>query len=202
MQMLTPFGPRIGKLKLPDDILKTLIQVTDDVLNDEYRLNIRHKLAGEIKEQNVIPHTALVETKLLPFFLESALLYIDTIIQPMFPKDKNFPKADVKMAMCWVNSMYKHEWNPPHIHNLDLSSIIVLKIPEKLTPPEGTVSFTNSSNRLPLELEQGTVGFFPEAGDFYLFPARLHHTVNPFSCEGERRTVSFNIKKTFDKSFN
>ena len=46
------------------------------------------------------------------------------------------------------------------------------------------------------DAEEGCHLIFPEVGDFYLFPARLFHAVNPFSCEGERRTVSFDVKKT------
>ena len=55
------------------------------------------------------------------------------------------------------------------------------------------ISFTNNSSRIPFELENGTQIFIPQEKHFYLFPARLSHAVNPFTCSGERRTISFNI---------
>ena len=35
--------------------------------------------------------------------------------------------------------------------------------------------------------------FFPEVGDFFIFPASLHHYVNSFKCEGERISISGNL---------
>ena len=108
-------------------------------------------------------------------------------------------ECSVTMEQCWVNSMYKHDYQPPHTHSLDLSAIVVLKIPDELKikkPEDGAITFINNSMRNPQDAEEGSHVIVPEVKDFYLFPARLYHTVNPFSCEGERRTISFNIKKT------
>ena len=33
----------------------------------------------------------------------------------------------------------------------------------------------------------------PKAGDFFLFPSDMLHTVYPFRCDGERRSFSMNI---------
>ena len=38
--------------------------------------------------------------------------------------------------------------------------------------------------------------FLPEAGDFFIFPASLHHSVNHFQSKGERISVSGNLKIT------
>ena len=36
--------------------------------------------------------------------------------------------------------------------------------------------------------------FFPIVGTFFIFPACLHHYVNPFKCDGERVSVSGNLR--------
>ena len=33
----------------------------------------------------------------------------------------------------------------------------------------------------------------PQVGDFYVFPAHLHHCVYPFKTKGERRSFSVNF---------
>ena len=113
-------------------------------------------------------------------------------------------ECSVTMDQCWVNSMYKHDYQPPHSHGLDLSAIIVLKLPDEFSSKsceiehiyDGTITFINNSMRNAQDAEEGSHVIVPEVKDFYLFPARLFHAVNPFSCEGERRTVSFDVKKT------
>ena len=35
--------------------------------------------------------------------------------------------------------------------------------------------------------------FMPEVGDFFIFPASLHHYVNHFQSEGERISISGNL---------
>ena len=129
MQMLRPFGPMIGKWHLDDNIYKSLLQITDDVLADKNRENVGDKLAGEIKEQNLIPINVLEESNVLNYFLKCSLMYIEEILQPMLTPDvDDIPDISVAMTTCWVNSMYKHEWNPPHVHALDLSSVIIFSI--------------------------------------------------------------------------
>jgi ribosomal protein S27AE len=40
--------------------------------------------------------------------------------------------------------------------------------------------------------------FIPEKNDFFIFPATLHHYVNHFQSEGERVSVSGNLKINYD----
>jgi hypothetical protein len=39
------------------------------------------------------------------------------------------------------------------------------------------------------------VSFTPNVGDFFIFPAWLKHYVIPFQCEGERISISANLKE-------
>ena len=35
MELLTPFGPRMGKFQLPDNILEALLKLTDKTIQDQ-----------------------------------------------------------------------------------------------------------------------------------------------------------------------
>ena len=194
MDIMRPFGPTITRTYLDDDIYDKFITITDDLLLDPNRVDVGDRLAGKIKEQIDIPLHTLVEYELKDFILDSVNFYLDTVFESLA---NDPPKRKLELITCWFNSMYKNEWNPIHVHSTDVSAVIVLKVPEGLKEDEGTVSFTNGSYRIVPELEHSTQIFLPREKHFYLFPARLHHSVNPFTCEGERRTLSFNINCNF-----
>ena len=197
MIKIQPFGPTIGKWKLDNDIFQDLLQITDDLIDNKDTPHVGNLLVGHIRGQFEISIDTLKEKGILSVFLDSALQYFEILnqLEPV-QSDALLQECSVTMEQCWVNSMYKHDFQPPHVHNLDLSAIIVLKVPDELKKPEGDITFINSAMRTTQEGEEGCHLIFPEVKDFYLFPARLFHAVNSFSCEGERRTISFNVKKT------
>ena len=197
MEIMRPFGPTITRTYLDDDIYDKFIEITDDLLLDINRKNLGDELVGKIKEQIDIPLYTLVEYELKDFLLDSVDFYLDTVFESL---DQNPPKRKNEIVKCWFNSMYKHEWNPIHVHSTDLSAVIILKVPKELKEGEGTLSFTNGSYRIVPELEHSTQVFLPFEKHFYIFPARLHHSVTPFTCEGERRTISFNVNTTYNMS--
>tara|TARA_B100001964_G_scaffold155734_1_gene171115 strand:- start:240 stop:845 length:606 start_codon:yes stop_codon:yes gene_type:complete len=194
MELLRPFGPSIGRERIPNEIHSSLLQLTDEVLADKNRENIGDKLAGQIKEQNEVPIKKLIKHNVFTYFMEMVDFYYQGIFQGLIHEDDHKGlSTENTMTSCWVNSMYKHEWNPIHSHSHLLSAIIILKVPKDLKPPEGMIGFANNPCRMPFELEHGIQVFMPKEQHFYLFPARLNHSVNPFTCDGERRTMSFNI---------
>ena len=193
MELLKPFGPSIGKVEIENNIFQDLLTITDNLLKDPNRVNMSHTLAGHIKEQINIPKSVLNDYGLIDFFefcMNDFLVYNEVEFNDY-----------IKVGPVWLNSMYKHEWNPPHIHNGFLSTILVLKVPD-LPLEEGEITFINNSNRRAFELESGLYNVTPKEKDFFIFPSRLTHSVSPFSCEGERRTISFNAflqgSPTFD----
>jgi hypothetical protein len=196
MDIIRPFGPTITRTYLDDDIYNKFLEITDDLLLDANRENVGDKLAGKIEEQINIPLYTLIEYELTDFLMDSVKLYLDVVFESL---QKDPPKLKTELITCWFNSMYKYEWNPIHVHSTDLSAVIILKVPKELKEGEGTLSFTNGSYRIIPELEHSTQVFLSKEKHFYLFPARLHHAVNPFTCEGERRTISFNTNISYWK---
>ena len=196
MDIIRPFGPTITRTYLDDDIYNKFLEITDDLLLDANRENVGDKLAGKIEEQINIPLYTLIEYELTDFLMDSVKFYLDVVFESL---QKEPPKLKTELITCWFNSMYKYEWNPIHVHSTDLSAVIILKVPKELKEDEGTLSFTNGSYRIIPELEHSTQVFLSKEKHFYLFPARLHHAVNPFTCEGERRTISFNTNIAYWK---
>ena len=108
----------------------------------------------------------------------------------------------ITTATTWVNFMKAGEFNPPHIHTrCDFSSVLFTKIPSKLKEENkafkgkgggpGAITFIYgefSVNNIHSHF------FFPEEGDFFMFPASLNHFVAPFLSKGERISMSANFR--------
>ena len=109
----------------------------------------------------------------------------------------------VELISSWVNYMTKFESNPLHTHDDDLSFVLYIKIPEELrqevkdsisnTKP-GALNFMYTLGTGKHQVNQHI--FIPQVGDIFIFPASLHHSVNHFQSEGERISVSGNLKIT------
>ena len=107
----------------------------------------------------------------------------------------------VDLIKAWVNYMTKGEANPLHTHDGDLSFVLFTEIPKDLlkeyenhvgTTKPGMINFVYTlEDRATLINEHS---FFPIVGTFFIFPACLHHYVNPFKCDGERVSVSGNLR--------
>jgi hypothetical protein len=57
-------------------------------------------------------------------------------------------------------------------------------------PVSGMIQFTYGESA---NLRNDTLTFKPEVGQFLIFPSWLKHSVYPFYCDGERRSMSFNV---------
>jgi|TARA_R110002020_G_scaffold107264_2_gene249227 uncharacterized protein (TIGR02466 family) len=140
------------------------------------------------------------------------MLDVKKIFPILLPYIKSYSKAfsnysgknlgqNIELKSCWVNYMTKFESNPLHSHDDDLSFVIYTKIPKQLkieynkckanTKP-GAINFI-------ISLDEGWINqhtFVPEVGDFFIFPADLKHYVNHFKSNGERISISGNLKIT------
>ena len=56
-------------------------------------------------------------------------------------------------------------------------------------PASGLIEFSYGE---PSDMRSDTLMFKPEVGMMIVFPSWLKHTVYPFYCDGERRSMSFN----------
>ena len=128
--------------------------------------------------------------------------YIDNMILHHPTKGNLHPtESNINISQSWIVSQYKGEYNPWHKHSGHLSGVIYLKIPEDMDkhfekemedhyPVSGMIQFTYGESA---NLRSDTLTFKPEVGQFLIFPSWLKHSVYPFYCDGERRSMSFNV---------
>ena len=202
---ISPFGPKLGIVKIDDDTISTLIDLTDNILSDKNKVSNGSNLAGQLEQEIIIPIELLKENNLYDFFTDNLKEYLSQIIGKE-PLENN---VDVNITDMWVNSQYENEYNPMHWHEgCTLSATMYLKIPEytprnikgKKGETDGNIIFINNNHNSPFEsLENGIYGFQPTAGDLFIWPSRLIHGVYPFKGDGERRSIAFNGLHKFKK---
>jgi|TARA_R110000851_G_scaffold307856_1_gene466568 hypothetical protein len=155
----------------------------------------RTELAGLIRHEYVIDVKKIFP--IISYYFESYLQAYSNY------GNKHLTGNKIELISSWVNYMTKFESNPLHTHDDDLSFVIFTEVPEILkqevkdavgnTRP-GAINFIHTLGMEKYNVNQHT--FMPEVGDFFIFPASLHHYVNHFQSDGERISVSGNIKIT------
>ena len=183
------WGPFLYKTVLELDELKKIKKLCSKKSRKH-----NNKLAGLIKHEHTID-----SKKILPIIYPYIQSY--TEVYPTYGNKDMGNK--IELVEAWVNYMTKFESNPLHTHGYDLSFVIYTHIPKALkkemennsanTNP-GEIFFIYSLN--PQKYDTTQHSFIPKAGDFFIFPASLHHKVNHFQSKGERISISGNLKIT------
>ena len=198
MRVLSPFGPKIGIVKIPKKIVNKINQEVDKIISDKKRLrksDYSNKLVGQVKQ----------EIKLDKRFVKKNLFkFIENNIKDYIKESSKRNVKKISLKSLWVVRQFKNEYNPIHFHSGNISGVGYLKIPKNITKSRkrlktnGTIDFIYGSKSF---LSDSLFNHNPKVGDMILFPNNLMHTAYPFKREGERRSFSFNIdidKKTFD----
>jgi len=183
------WGPFLYSTNLKKDELKKIKILCSKKLPD-----YRSHLAGLLQHEHKLDIKKLFPI-IIPYINSYAQAYADYAPKPLNGK--------IELMAAWVNYMTKLESNPLHTHDDDLSFVIYTQVPKKLkkecnesvgNSKPGAINFIHT-----LGIEKYYVNkhcFIPEEGNFFIFPASLHHTVNSFKSNGERISVSGNIKIT------
>ena len=198
MKVLSPFGPKIAIIKIPQNLINKMNKEVDKILLDEKKLkksDYSSKLVGQVK-QEIKLNTNFIKKNLLKFIGDNVKKYIN--------KSSKRSVKKISLRNMWVVRQFKNEYNPIHFHSGNISGVGYLKIPKNITKSRkrlktnGTIDFIHGSKSF---LNNSLFNHNPKVGDLILFPNYLMHTAYPFKREGERRSFSFNIdidKKTFD----
>ena len=184
------WGPFLYKTSVTQEELNSIKKLCTKKSKD-----YRRSLAGLIKNEYEIDHKKLFPI-INPHFHSYTIAYSDYTSKMLGNK--------IELISAWVNYMTKFESNPIHTHTDDLSFVIYTQVPKKLkeeanntvsnnTRP-GSINFLYTLETGKYHLNQHT--FMPEVGDFFIFPASLHHSVNHFQSEGERISISGNLTVT------
>ncbi len=183
------WGPFLYKTSLEQEEIEKIKNLCSKQSKD-YRDN----LAGLIKYEH-----ALDIEKMFPILNP----YINSYMEAYSTYGYKPIGNKVELISSWVNYMTKFESNPLHTHDDDLSFVLYIKIPEELrqevkdsisnTKP-GALNFMYTLGTGKHQVNQHI--FIPQVGDIFIFPASLHHSVYHFQSEGERISVSGNLKIT------
>ena len=198
INIISPFGPKLAKIKLSKKIVKDINQEVERIILNEKKSKKKDyskKLVGEVYQEIELSKN-FINRKLKNFIQAKVKNYLKNTIH------KTASKVDIKNF--WVVRQFKNEYNPVHYHDGNISGVGYLKIPKYLNyskkkkKTNGTIDFINGSRMF---LNNSIYNHLPKVGDLILFPNYLMHTAYPFIVDGERRSSSFNIeldKKTAD----
>ena len=223
VKFFEPFSATILERQIPDRFVEIVNRVGDEVLNNETtsaEWDFSENLVGKVSKEVQIPLTDKEERKYtLDFMKESCLLYLQQMIEKHrsyewnkltgsgTPVNLSPSIENIHIAQCWLVSQYKSEYNPWHKHSGNFSAVMYLKIPEGMNdfmdkeyndhyPASGLIQFMYGEAQ---DFRSDTLMCKPEVGKMFLFPSWLRHSVYPFYCEGERRSLSFNAYYTVGK---
>jgi len=185
------WGPFLYKTHITKSELDSLKKLNTRVnFNSEY--NEEH-LEGKVKDEYILDVKKVfpIISPYLQSYSEAYLKYRDKILG-----------SKIELMSAWVNYMTKFETIPMHVHHEDLSFVIFIQIPKGLKEEwDNTPSPENKPGAINFMYSLGNQKycnnrhhFFPEEGDFFIFPADLHHYVNSFKCDGERIAISGNLR--------
>ena len=191
MKILSPFGPKIAKLKLPQFLIKKINAEVDKILSKKKlvkKLDYSKKLVGQVKQEFQLPK-AFVKRNLEKVITKEVKNYIKKTT------GKNTSKVDIKNF--WVVRQFNNDYNPIHYHDGHISGVGYLKIPKFISKNpnkskiDGTIDFINGNKMF---LSDSIYNHQPKVGDVIIFPHYLMHTAYPFKSSGERRSFSFNLE--------
>ena len=188
------WGPLLFRIKLKTEDIKAVRKICDGG-TEKYNTQLAGIIDNEIK---------IDETK------------YNKILQPYLEAFKDAFKmwyladvTEIKMNNAWVNYMKKGESNPPHIHHrCNMSSVLLLQVPATLKKEQrdwtgsgmgpGVLSFSTGN---PHAFHTNSFEFKPEAGDFFMFPWNLTHTVSSYKSNSKRISVAANFNLDTTRNF-
>jgi len=191
MKVVSPFGPKIAKLKLSNNLIKKLNKEVDRILSKKNlikKFDYSNKLVGQVKQEFQIPK-GFIKKNLEKIIYNEVKKYIYKSIGKKISK--------IKIKNFWVVQQFNNEYNPIHFHDGHISGVGYLKIPKFISKNrkkiniDGSIDFVNGNKML---LSESIYNHQPKVGDMILFPHYLMHTAYPFKSNGERRSFSFNLE--------
>ena len=191
MKIISPFGPKIAKLKLSKKLIRIINKEVDQISNKRKllkKLDYSKKLVGQVKQEFQLPKP-FIKRYLEKIISKEVKKYINKTLR------KKINKVFIKNF--WVVRQFNNEYNPVHYHDGHISGVGYLKVPKfsskynKKSRTDGTIDFINGNKMF---LSDSIHNHQPKIGDVILFPNYLMHTAYPFKSSGERRSFSFNLE--------
>ena len=204
---------------IPGSIVDDINKYLDKLLNQKSKNDHSKTLVGQIKNGEQL--TININDPLLAYYrnlsIEMCNQYMEKFKSKVSSEGIFSKKQKIEFDEVWSVHSFKGDYNPRHDHGTQsktgLSSTLWTKVPEGIlsnpqigdpdySPNNSSGHFDGCIDFLFSELgarsaedlhPSGTLTYRPEVGRMFIFPSWLNHTVYPFDCEGERRTVAANF---------
>ena len=204
------FSPTIMETEVPQKFIDIINNTGDEVLKDDglsKKYDFSDNLVGKVHKEVSIPVPDEDKRLLFIYIKTSCVRYLRQMISLGRAYEwnkksggKEPSEENIYLSQSWIVSQYKHEYNPVHTHSGNFSGVIYLKIPDDMEnhfieemkdhyPASGLIEFSHGEKQ---DFKSDTLMFKPRVGQMLVFPNWLKHSVYPFYCEGERRSMSFN----------
>ena len=205
------FSPTILESRVPQKFIDIINKAGDAVLADDglsKKWDFSESLVGKVSKEVAIPMYDKQDSQYALMVLRK---YCQEYLKQMQAWGRSYewnkatngaePKEEnINITQSWIVSQYKNEYNPWHKHSGHFSGVIYLKIPDGMEnhfvketqdhyPASGLIEFAYGEAQ---DMRSDTLMVKPEVGMILVFPSWLKHSVYPFYCDGERRSMSFN----------
>ena len=224
LQTYYPFGPPIGYAELPKELVNDLNKGCDDIIKDKElskSADHSHALVGQVEQELLIPADIL--NKWGKWLGTQVRTYMAGYFNQLYIPEQNIISAEKSAALqkingvqtnvlsAWYIRSFAGDYNPIHTHsNCHLTCVGYLKVPDlsnerkkkgsrQDVSPGGALEILSSVGVNNSVFENDRYAFTPKIGNWYLFPANIRHSVNPFKCDGERRSFSINMNTNIFK---
>jgi len=207
----------IMESNIDTDFINLINQEIDKLISSKSKNSASDRLVGQIKkgEQLHLSREIKIFDSVHKLSECMAEKYTSSFFTSLIIKN---PYTSAKCTDLWSVHQYAGDYNPIHNHssiNSKLSFILWTKVPEKMNnkladslfnasgKEDGCTNFIGLSGGNPMDFHpKNNKVYYPEVGKFLIFPSWLNHSVNPFNCNGERRTIAGNISLEKKSEFN
>ena len=204
---------------LPDSIVDDINKYLNNLLNQKSKNDHSKTLVGQIKNGEQL--TLNINDPLLASYrslsIEMCGQYMERFKSKVSSAGVFSKKQKIEFDEVWSVHSFKGDYNPRHDHGTQsktgLSSTLWTKVPEGIlsNPQVGSPDYSSNNSsghfdgcidflfsehgaRSTEDLHpSGALTYKPEVGRMFIFPSWVNHTVYPFDCDGERRTVAANL---------
>ncbi len=127
MKILSPFGPKLGKIKIPSNIVSLLNKEVDKIIDSKSKTkksDYSKKVVGQVYQEIQISKN-FIDKYLKKFIKKQVSTYLK--------KSFNIMPKKFSIKNLWVVRQFKNEYNPVHYHDGFVSAVGYLMVPKNLT---------------------------------------------------------------------
>jgi len=194
-------GQSVLRYKVPLDIYHAINQIYESKYSQLKPAN--KQLVGKIEKEHSLFYSGEDTSKMIKHnhLPADVLNWFQKMFEHYLEWNK-IKKYKTHLNSVWVNTMFRHEYNPVHVHQgsmfTGLSSVMILKLPQSFgveysaadAPQNGKLQILGTASG-----QFSNVDYQPNVKerDFYIFPYDMRHCVYPFNGPGWRRTLAANM---------